>query len=487
MLPSEDLSSLLAAIRQQHISAESACEHYLERIQRLNPQLNALIHVDAVQALAAARALDSRIRAGEPIPVLAGAPISIKDAFATSDMPTSSSHPPLLGHLPEHDATLVARLRAAGAILLGKSNLPELAGDPQCWSPLHGPTHNPWQLDHTPGGSSGGSAVAIAAGLSALELGSDLAGSIRIPAAYCGIVGHKATENRLPRTGHIPHLPQQGRSVWHCLSFGALGRRVRDVRLAFSVLHGADGLDSTVPPLPLQEVAPLTRRPRIAWWDDFAGLPLCQRTRQALKQTVASLKAAGCELVRAQPAGFDVGRCWQAFGTLAGGEVGLGMPRSQSQALRWLSLLLPARMGMLKALGRGARFDLQAYNLALQWREEQIHSLEQHLQYFDAWLCPVAPTTAYPARPITSPWQQPPDITVDGHALPYFEATISLTAPFSLTGHPVVSLPAGIFDGLPVGLQLVGARWQDEKLLALAEVLESHLPARQWPGLAAAS
>lgn len=222
-------------------TASQLLEAHVARIAQHNPRIRALVTLDIERARAAAQAVDAlplaeraRRLAGEQ-PLL-GLPISIKDAFATQGLRTTSSHPPLANYLPAADATLVARLKAAGAIVLGKSNLSELAGDPQCWSPLFGPTHNPWELSLTPGGSSGGSAAAIAMGFAALELGSDIGGSIRIPAACCGVVGFKASENRLPRTGHIPHLPGQPRSVRHMLSFGLLARTVADVAHAMPSL-----------------------------------------------------------------------------------------------------------------------------------------------------------------------------------------------------------------------------------------------------------
>jgi amidase len=234
-------------------TASQLLEAHVARIAQHNPRIRALVTLDIERARAAAQAVDAlplaeraRRLAGEQ-PLL-GLPISIKDAFATQGLRTTSSHPPLANYLPAADATLVARLKAAGAIVLGKSNLSELAGDPQCWSPLFGPTHNPWDLSLTPGGSSGGSAAAIAMGFAALELGSDIGGSIRIPAACCGVVGFKASENRLPRTGHIPHLPGQQRSVRHMLSFGLLARTVADVAHAMPSLAGADGEDQEVPP-----------------------------------------------------------------------------------------------------------------------------------------------------------------------------------------------------------------------------------------------
>lgn len=478
----------LAALAARRISAVDLLEACLARIAAHNPRINALVTLDPAGARDAARAADARRRDGDSAPLL-GLPISVKDAFASAGLRTTSSHPPLHDHVPTRDATVLARLRAAGAILVGKSNLPELAGDPQCWSPLFGPTHNPWEAGRTPGGSSGGSAAAVAMGFSLLEAGSDLAGSIRIPAAYCGVAGIKATENRIARSGHIPHLPGQPRTVRHLLSFGLLGRRIADLQLGLPLIAGPDGLDTEVAPVPAPTRTTLPARPlRIAWWDDFDALPLCPRTAAALSRTVDRLRAAGMTVTRAKPADFDFARALQLAGVVAGAEIGLGLPPWQRRLLRCAAPALPRRARLMRAIAAGMRLDLRAYSAALDARDGLIHALDRFLQDWDLWLCPVAPTTAYPA--FAPPrWGAPPEIAVGERRLPYFDATLSLTLPFSLTGNPVVSLPAGIVDGLPVGLQAVGRRWEDEVLLARCAKLEAVLGPFQPPpaGLQAAA
>lgn len=449
-----------------------------QRIEQHNPAINALVTLDLANAEQAARANDALLRAqGRPdSQPLLGVPLTVKDAFATQGLRTTSSFPPLANYIPTHDATLVARLKAAGAIVLGKSNLPELAGNPQCWSPLFGPTHNPWDLTRTPGGSSGGSAAAIAMGFSLLETGSDIAGSIRIPAAYCGVSALKATENRIPRTGHIPHLPGTPRSVRHMLSFGLLSRHVADLQLAFPLIAGPDGEDCEVPPVPTSRASmpPINRPLRIAWWDDFAGTPLCQRTRRGLEGAVKKLQAAGHQVERRCPPGFDIEKAWQAFGTIAGAEIGLGLPALERWFFALGRFVTPNKLSLSRAFIQGMHFDLRAYNTALAAREQLISALEQFLGTWDVWLCPSAPSVAYPDFP-TSKYRPPRSILIDDQPLSYIEATISLTAPFSLSGSPVVSLPAGSEEGLPVGLQVIGRRWEEERLLQYCAAIEACL------------
>lgn len=480
--PSKPLTATQALndLRAGNYSAESLLRACLSQIDRHNPRINALVAMDQTAALAAARNIDRQQAQGLALPPMAGLPFSVKDAFATNDLPTTASFKPLADYRPDRDATVVARLRQAGGVLVGKTNLPELAGAPHCWSPLFGLTRNPWNPDLTPGGSSGGAAAAIACGFSLMELGSDLAGSIRIPAAYCGVAGLKATENRIPRTGHIPHLPPHlvggkvGRSVWHLLSFGVLARTVADLRLGYELIAGPDGIDTTVPPFTPTPIVKKEDRPlRIALWQDFAETPLCARTRNAIERAARNLTAAGHEVVRC-PAPIDVEQCWQAYGMIAGVEVGLGLPPWQRNLLRVARHLLPRSYVLTHAIAAGMSFDLRRYNAALNAREALTAQLDQFLSDYDGLLCPVAPTSPYPGKPM-SPLAKPPMLSIDGKQVPYFEATLSHTVPFSLTGHPVLALPAGIEDGMPVGLQLVGRRWQESELLAKGALLESVL------------
>lgn len=479
----DDSAQVLAArMARGELAATVVVARCFQRIDQHNPSVNALVTLDKDGALQRAQQLDKQAAGGRSLLPLQGVPISIKDSFETAGLLTTSSHPPLRQHVPSADATAVARLRAAGAIILGKSNLPELAGDPQCRSPLFGVTNNPWDLTRTSGGSSGGSAAAVAMGFSWLDLGSDIAGSIRIPAAYCGVAGLKATENRIPRSGHIPHLPGSPRSVRHLLSFGLLGRNVGDLRLGLEIVAGPDGLDTEVPPLVPASVEALERPLRVAYWDDFAGLPLCARTRAGLEQSISTLRERGVEVQRVCPPGFDFEQAWYAYGIIAGAEIGLGMPALERYLLHGAGKLLPRSQVLARHMSQGLVCNWARYNQALNIRERLIAVLEQFLDSWDVWLCPVAPTTAYPHCPI-SKYGKPPTILVDDRPLAYFDATISMTTPFSLTGNPVVAMPAAVVDGLPVGLQLIGKRWRDEDLLAHCGQIEHLLGGYRRPPL----
>lgn len=467
------IKDLALSIREGNVTVTDTVQSCFDRIERHNPAINAVVTLNKEAALNTAKAADARLGQGGDIPPLFGVPITVKDAFKTQGIKTTSSHPPLKDYIPTTDATVVARLKNAEAIVLGKTNLPELAADIQCWSPLFGRTNNPWDSSLTSGGSSGGSAAAVAMNFSYMDIGSDLAGSIRIPAAYCGVAGLKATENRVPRTGHIPHLPDTVRSVRHLLSFGVLARCVDDLRLGFECIAGADGIDTEVPSLPVRPAIPTKTRPlRVAWWDNFAGVPICSRTRTGLDRAVQQLSQTGLTVERCCPDNFDFEAAWHAYGIIMGAEVGLGMPMIERLPLSLAGRFLPKSQPLVRAFASGLAFNWRRYNEALNIRERLIFQLEQFLDSWDVWLCPVTPSVAFPHQKPRK-FGKPPTIMVDDHPLSYLEGTISMVTPFSLTGSPVVTLPVGVINGLPVGVQVVGKRWRDEALLDSCMVIES--------------
>jgi len=211
--PFASATDIAAAIQDRIVSSRELLELYLDRVERFNPALNAIVTLDANRARSEADAADAAIARGDQLGPLHGVPITIKDAIETAGMRTTSGAKMLAEYVPAQDAVAVARLRAAGAIVFGKTNLPEFAGDAQTFNALFGTTNNPWDPERTPGGSSGGAAAAVATGLTGMELGSDLGGSLRIPAQFCGVYTIKPTWGIVPMTGHIPPPPDAQRDV----------------------------------------------------------------------------------------------------------------------------------------------------------------------------------------------------------------------------------------------------------------------------------
>ncbi|HLO31774.1 MAG TPA: amidase [Anaerolineales bacterium] len=470
-------SELASLIRHGKISSQEVLEAHLSQIAQQNPSLNAIVTLNEEQARRKAKQADDALAGGEIWGPLHGVPITIKDVFETEGLRTTSSFKPLAAYVPKQDATVVERLRKAGAIIMGKTNTCELAGDEQTNSPLFGRTNNPWNLERTPGGSSGGSAAAVASGMSPLDIGSDIGGSVRNPAHFCGVFSLKPSDYRVPFTGHIPPPPgSKGRGLLrYFLTPGPLARSVEDLRLALTVIAGPDERQWEVPPVPL---APAPDRDlhdlRFAWSDDF-GIPVSAEIRAALANLAEELGHAGCRVERRDPAEFDYGQALQTYGLLKEAvftvrSTPLNIPRF---VWRIIAEQIPSSNSTTRGLLRGIGTNLQGYAGALSQRDGFIAKLERFLGDWDAWLCPVAALPAYPHIPARNPIEQlRATVEVDDQKIPYLLATSVYTGLFNLTGNPVVVLPLGrTKEGLPFGVQVVGRRWSDMALLAVAEKL----------------
>lgn len=460
-------SEIAKKIREREISAEAVVETHLKHIAQHNPALNAIVTSNEPNARRRAKEADEALEQGEVWGPLHGVPITIKDSLETEGLRTTSSFKPLADHIPRQDATVVARMRAAGAVILGKTNMPMLAGDVQTNSPLFGVTNNPWDLSRTPGGSTGGGAAAVAAGLSPLEIGSDIAGSIRIPSHFCGVFGLKPSEHRVPLTGHIPEPPGAPKGVRHIAVVGPLARSVEDLRLALSIIAGPDNREWEVPPVPLQSPPALSLKEyRFAWTDEFAGVPVTAETKNALAELANKLTDRGCYVEKCGPPNFDFHGAWFTYGEMYGGEVGSTMPAvprflTALQFIRWRK-----HSPIIQGAVRGMDLSMTAYVKALTRRDGFIAALESFLEPWDGWLCPAAAVPAFPHCKTGKP------ILVDEERVSYYMAAMGFTSIFSLTGNPVVVLPLTLSgEGLPIGVQVVGRRWRDMELLNAAEAL----------------
>ncbi len=435
---------LAKAIRDRQVSSTEVIEAYLSQIAQHNPRLNAIVTLDAENAIAQSKAADKALAQGENWGVLHGVPVTIKDTLETQGLRTTSSYPPLANYVPQQDATVVARLRAAGAIILGKTNTPQLADNFQTNSPLFGRTNNPWNPECTPGGSTGGGASAIAAGLSSLELGSDIGGSIRVPAHFCGIFGLKPTEHRVSTSGHIPELPGTPKTIRHLQTIGPLTRSVEDLRLCLSLIQDPDSRQPEVMPIS-PEVNPVTalQSYRYAWAEGFGDIPATAETKAALEKLASSLADLKCCVEQHnQPPNFDSNAVRDIYLNIYNFELGLSQPE-----------LTPIQ-------------QQQRYASALTERDILIANMESFLSDWDAWLCPVVPVPAFTHRQPGEP------IEVDGQEFSYLRTIGAYTTIFNLTGNPAVVLPFTQSQaGLPIGVQVVGRRGSDMKLLEVAEKL----------------
>ncbi|HET6440078.1 MAG TPA: amidase [Anaeromyxobacter sp.] len=467
-LPSASETAL--AIRRREVSCRDVVEAQLERIHRYNPSLNAVVTLDEEGARDRAAKADEALAGGQVWGPLHGVPITIKDAFETAGLRTTAGYGPLATNVPAQDAPLVARLRAAGAVIVGKTNLPPLASGNQTSNPIFGRTNNPWDLACTPGGSSGGSAAAVAAGLCGFDLGSDAGGSIRGPAHLCGVYGLKTTAGRLPLAGQVgsARLSLASAPIWEVMRqfpvAGPLARSVADLRLAFTVLgeSWAPAVERWTPP----SAAGL----RIAWSNDLGGLPLLREIRESIAGAMARLETAGTRTDRQPSPGVDLAEAWEVTGKYIGAFETRRNPLARRLLFRIAGPLLVRRMGgraLERAFFEGARLGDDALHELSERRQRLIAGVDDFLEKHDAWVCPASPVVAYRhSRPASA-------LVVEGERVAESFMDLAFCGLFNLTGHPVVVIPIGASaEGKPIGVQIVGRRGGEMPLLDVAAAVD---------------
>jgi amidase len=443
---------MAAAIRAGHVSAIEVLEAHLAQIAIHNPALNAIITMDAERARSRARKADEALAGGELWGPLHGVPFTLKDAHATAGMRTTTGFPPLADYVPQEDSTVTARLKAAGGILIGKTNVPVMLADYQSNNPIFGRTDNPWNSERTPGGSSGGAAAALASGMTPFEIGTDLSASIRIPAHFCGVFGLKPTEQRVPLTGLIPGLPGP-RPIRIMSCIGPMARTVDDLALLYSIIAGPDGRDTEVAPVPVDEVPHLDlKHLRVAIAQTFPSFPVAADIRAAVEELAKQLTPL-CAAVEAAPLPqVDFNQELASAGALIGMMTGAFQPGEQERPT-----------------------TLALYLEALHRRDQSIIAWEQFFDEWDVLLCPPSMVTAFPHCETGTP------LHVDGQEVVYWMVSAQGTL-FNYTGHPAVVLPYKLDrDGLPIGIQMVGKRWDESRLLAMAKAVSEMTGAFQRP------
>ena len=462
-------SEVARAIRTGQLSATEVVEMQLGRIEKLNPALNAIVTLDADNARRRAREADRALAAGEACGPLHGVPITLKDSFDTAGLRTTGGYRPFRSRVPAADATPVARLREAGAIILGKTNLPALANGFQTNNALFGRTNNPWDLRRTPGGSSGGAAAAISAGLSFLELGSDIGGSIRNPAHFCGVYGLKATAGRIVDKRHVASArrlpaPTGCEALFELASFGPIARSIEDLELVLPIVS-----EPGTPPLTPPARKALSEL-RVAWTDDFGGTPLDGGSRRVMQSFIEALTRRGCHVERSSSA-LDYAEAWRVSGicsaavnTLFQSLATRWVRRAASPLLRQFGPQHPLMLGLFTGLS----LDPACLRRTLEQRMRLIQQLEKFLDVWDCWICPIFPTSAFTHRSARAP------IEVDGQSMSQREAGLLHNIIFNMTGHPVVAMPIALSsEGLPIGVQVIGSRWQEVALLNAAHQIAS--------------
>jgi aspartyl-tRNA(Asn)/glutamyl-tRNA(Gln) amidotransferase subunit A len=450
----QDATTLARLIATKQVSSREVVQAHLDRIAEVNPKINAIVTLLADSALLGADVADEAVAHGAEVGPLHGVPFTIKDSLDTAGVPTQRGTKLFAGFLPDADATAVARFKAAGAIPLAKTNLPEFSGWTETDNLVTGRTNNPWNLDRTPGGSSGGESAAIAAGMSPIGIGSDVAISVRGPAAFTGIAALKATHGRIPYTGHFPRVTQ---AWWHV---GPMARTVRDVALGYSLISGPDGIDGYA--IHASDIDSASTRIagqtiRVGWVSDDAFAPVDPEITAAVTTAAAHLADLGCHVEQVGVPFLKEADGLQTLQTFVYGEL---VPYIKELAAGREDELFPTGAAILAMKDPTFTQVLDAGTK----REALRSAFADYFQDYDVLLCPVTPVTATPHGLL--------ELVVNGETASWTHV-MDATSPFNLTGLPALSVPYGFSsEELPIGIQLVSQWFNESTILRLGAMLE---------------
>jgi amidase len=445
----------LELLRARKVSVAELAEAHIRQIERLNPKLNAFADFDPERVRARAKAMDEN---GGPCGPLGGLPVTVKSSIATAGFKCEIGSLLNEGDVPREDAVVVARLRQAGALILGTTNCPEFLMAYETDNLLHGRTANPWDLERTPGGSSGGESAAIAAGMSAAGLGSDSGGSVRVPAHFTGICSLKPTPGRVPGRGHLPPC------VGPFSTLGAIGpmaRTMDDVSMMFRALSGQDTEDPGSPPVSLRELSvEELRGRRIGVFEDDGLTPVTAETRAAVQAAAQALREAGFEVTAFRPRTLEqLRKLWWTFFVQCGAMFYEPAIRGRSERL---SPIFNEFLGIAENRG-----ELTAEDLLNAWAELDLlrSKMLREMRDYPVLLCPVASVPAW--KHGEREWE------IDGQRVEYLDV-VRYTQWFNVLAAPAAVVPVGrSAEGLPIGVQVVARPFEDEFTLGVASVIDA--------------
>ena len=467
---------MVRALAAREISASELLELHLRRIERFNGSLNAIVWPDFDRARAAASAADAALTRDERAPLL-GLPLTVKDSIDVEGLPSTAGLPERVEHRAASDALLVRRLRDAGAVIMGKTNLPPMLADWQAANPVYGRTNNPWDLERTPGGSTGGGGAALAAGLTPLEFGSDIGGSVRYPATWCGVYGHRPSTSVIPLSGHFPGSPLPNHTITLPV-LGPLARTADDLDLAMEVVAGPDIGDEVGWRL---ELSP-PRHERLA---DFRvavlprpdWLPIDPEIVSALDLLTGKLAALGAHVGAAQPEGFgDLREHHELYAKLLQSVTSIGLP---PEARREQATRLRANAdGFGEAWASGAEASASDYII---WSGQRETIRAAWRAFFREWDVLLAPIVLVPPPPHTTIRISERIVTIDGRAVPH-QVQLAYAGLSVLGGQPATAFPLGLTrGGLPIGVQAIGPYLEDRTTIRFAGLVADEIGGFQRP------
>lgn len=470
---------LASAIRSGMTSSSELLEMYISRVEQHDGRINAVVVRDFERARKAAREADAMLARGRNLPPLHGVPMTVKESFNVAGLQTTWGVPDMRDNMATEDSVVVQRLKSAGAVIFGKTNIPIYLADFQSYNAVYGTTHNPWRQGHTPGGSSGGGAAALAAGFSGLEFGSDIGGSIRNPAHYSGVFGHKPTYGIVPLRGHslAPTFAAPDISV-----VGPLARSASDLRLALDLTMGPDRLHETGVRYDLAEGAESAKGLRVALWLDDPMSPVDDRVKDRVLAAATALENAGAIVDDTARPDFSAAECHDIYMQLLHAALAARQPDSAYADTLQRAVALSGddqRAGSMLLRAQTMRhrdwIRLNERRAAMRW------AWAEFFEHHDVLLCPVASVPAFPHDESEDMGSR--TLTVNGQTVPYFDQLFwaGMTGVSYLPGTMYPAGPAS--DGLPVGVQIVGPEMGDRRTIAVARMLEDIMGGfRQPPG-----
>lgn len=462
----QSATELATSIRSKKVSSLELLDYYIGRVERFNPPLNAIVVKDYDRARDQARAADDVIAKGDAVGPLHGVPMTIKDSYNVAGLPTTWGIPELRDNIADTDALSVQRLKRAGAILFGKTNVPLRLADLQSYNEIYGTTNNPWDLERGPGGSSGGSAAALAAGLTGFDSGSDIGSSIRNPAHYCGVFGHKPTWELLPMRGHaLPGvLTPTDLSV-----IGPLARSAEDLRIGVEVMAGPDELAGRGLKLDLPEPTQKSLADfKVAVWLDNPRCPIDGPVRDRLEEAVEALEKAGASVDRDARPDIDMDQAYKAYVHLLNSAMASRVSDDEFNATLKTAFAYDVDDTSKHAVtARRNLFMLRDWSASNERRQHMRWAWHEFFKGFDAILTPMCATTAFKHDHSDGPRL----VSVNGEMRPYMDSVFwagVASAPYL----PSTLAPLGpTSDGLPAGIQIIGPEYSDLITIELARLL----------------